>query len=243
MSLFRIFIVFLLVSLLTACNMFRSNKEYAYLNAESTKSLEIPEGLSAPKSTQPLEVPDIKVDTIDLTNDLVQPPLVDKSVDLSVIEDNEAKKESSSPVTTDEKTVKEQPLRVALVARPQRTPEGDSILLVDADIDTVWPAVAPALEELGFTIDDASRGGQIYTISKELTTVNIEPVHPGDEKPPLKEEYQIHLKQVDEKTRISVHNKYGELEGSGLSDHLLLQIEGILENPLKKSGSGEELNE
>ena len=90
---------------------------------------------------------------------------------------------------------------------------------------------------MGFTIDDSSRGGQFYTISKELVTVNIEEqVHPGDEKPPLKEEYQIHLKQMDEKTRITVHNKFGELEGSGLSDHLLLQIMEILKNPVKKTG-------
>ena len=216
--------------------MFKSNKEYAYLNAESTKELEIPEGLIAPRSTQPLEVPNIKVDTVDLTSDLVEPPVIVQSVDLSELDDDKAKEESSV-AESEEKALEEETI-VALTSRQQRTPEGDSILLVDAKFDQVWPAVGPALEELGFTLDDSSRGGQFYAISKELITVNIEDqVHPGDEKPPLKEEYQIHLKQVDEKTQITVHNKYGELEGSGLSDHLLLQIMEILENPGKKTSN------
>jgi uncharacterized lipoprotein len=111
------------------------------------------------------------------------------------------------------------------------------MLLVDGNFDMVWPVVGPALQELGFTIDDSSRGNQMYMISKELITVNIDdkPVHPGDEKPPVILEYQIHMKEVDKKTQITVHNKDGVLEGSGLTDHLLLQIREILANPGQKS--------
>jgi len=239
MFLTRFIIVLLLGLALTACNMFRSNKEFAHLNAESTKALEIPDDLIAPKSTQPLEVPDIKVDTIDLTSDLIEPPLIVKSVDLSELDEDNAKIDSSAKESEVQAQAAEEQTLLALISRQERTPEGDSILLVDANFDQVWPAVGPALEELGFTIDDKSRGGRFYTISKELISVNIDdtPEHPGDEKPPLKEEYQIQLKQVDEKTQITVHNKYGELEGSGLSDHLLLQIMELLENPVKKINS------
>jgi uncharacterized lipoprotein len=234
----RLIVVLFLSLTLGACGMFRNNKEYAYLNAQSTKALEIPEGMIEPKSPQPLEVPDIKVNTIDLTNDLVEPPVIVRSVDLSELGDETSKTDSSAEASKDQTQATEQPALVALTSRQQVTPEGDSILLVDAGFDQVWPAVSPALVELGFTIDDSSRGGQFYTISKELVSVNIEEeVHPGDEKPPLKEEYQIHLKQVDEKTQITVHNKYGELERSGLSDHLLLQIQEILGNPVNKTSN------
>ncbi len=231
----RIIVVFLLGLVLTACSMFKSNKEFAHHNAESTRPLEIPDGLIAPRSTQPLEVPDIKVDTLDLTSDLVEPPTIIKSVDLSELDADSGKiagEAGPQAPVAEEKTL------LAFTSREEKTPEGDSVLLVDGGFDQVWPAVGPALEELGYTLDDSSRGGQFYTISKELISVNIEEqVHPGDEKPPLKEEYQIHLKQVDEKTRITVHNKYGEMEGSGLSDHLLLQIKGLLENPAKNTSN------
>jgi len=239
MFLTRFIVVMLLIMALTACGMFRSNKEFAHLNAESTKALDIPDGLITPRGTQSLEVPDIKVDTIDLTSDLVEPPVIIKSVDLSELDEDAAKADSSAGASGDQPLATEEKTLVALTSRQQRTPEGDSILLVDADMDQVWLAVRPALEELGFTIDDSSRGGQFYSISKELITVKVddEPEHPGDEKPALKEEYQIHLNPRDEHTQITVHNKYGELEGSGLSDHLLLQIKEIMANPAKKTGN------
>ena len=87
----RILVVLSLGLMLAACGLFRSNKEFAHLNAESTKALEIPEGLTVPRSTQPLRVPDIKVDTIDLTSDLVEPPIIVKSVDLSELDEDSAK--------------------------------------------------------------------------------------------------------------------------------------------------------
>jgi len=50
-------------------------------------------------------------------------------------------------------------------------------------------------------------------------------------------EYQIHVKSQGEKTEITVHNKLGQIEGSGLADHLLLQIKELMENPKKASGN------
>lgn len=234
MLLIRSSIVLCCALSMAACGMLSNEKEFAYLNTRMTQPLQMPEGLQAPQGSQPVLVPQINVDTIDLTNDLMEPPQIVKSVDLAELDDDKPKKAAPDKAPSTSQT---EPARVALLSNPSRTPDGKSILLVDGTFDAVWPLVEPALKELGFTIDDSSRGAQVYTISKELITVRVDddPVHPGDEKPPIKEEYQIHLKQVDEKTQITVHNKFGELEGSGLSEHLLLQIKEILANPEQQS--------
>jgi len=230
------FVRFILLSffatVLIACGSTGNNKEYEYLNARISKPLVMPDGLSPPRGTQVVLVPNVPVDTVDLTDDLVLPPQIVKSVDLAELESAKSKSASASRPQTAKGS---EPVPVALLSKQTTTPDGDSMLLVDGKFDDVWPAVAPAVKELGFTIDDASRGAQIYTITKEVITVNIEPVHPGDEKPPTMQEYQLHLKQAGDKTQITVHNKYGELERSGLSDHLLLQIQEILANPVKQS--------
>ncbi|HEY5603181.1 MAG TPA: outer membrane protein assembly factor BamC [Gammaproteobacteria bacterium] len=219
---------------LAACGLFNNKNEYAYLNATTSRQLQMPDGLSIPRGNQPMLIPDVQVDTLDLTNDLVEPPQIVRSVDLAELDADPSRQKAETKTNPAETT---EPVRVALASTPTRTPEGRSMLLVDGDFDTVWPLVGPALTELGFTIDDSSRGSQIYTVSKELITVEIDtkPVHPGDEEPPVKEEYQIHLQQRDAKIEITVHNKYGVLEGSGLSDHLLLQIREILANPIPKT--------
>lgn len=232
----RLVFVLLLALMPAACGMFSTSKEFAHLNAKMTQPLQMPEGLSAPQSNQAVLVPQVHVDTIDLTNDLEEPPQIVKSVDLAEL-DSEEKTTESAP-QSQQAPPQTEPTQVALASAPTRTPEGDSVLMVDADFDTVWPRVEPALKELGFTIDDSSRGAQVYTISKELVDINIDPVHPGDEKPPVKQEYQIHLKQVNDKTQIAVHNKYGELEASGISEHLLLQIGEILGNPEQGQDDG-----
>ncbi|MGD8570665.1 MAG: outer membrane protein assembly factor BamC, partial [Gammaproteobacteria bacterium] len=126
-----------------------------------------------------------------------------------------------------------------VTSRLTRNADGDSLLLVDAGFDKVWPLLEPALKELGFTIDDSSRGAQVITVSKVLPTVRFDEQapHPADEEPEVKEEYQIHLETADDKTRVTVHNKFGTLESSGLSEHLLLQISEIIKNPkAKKAG-------
>lgn len=229
----RFVLMLLITAVLVACGAF-NNKEYAYLNAKMTKPLQMPNGLTAPQGNQVVLVPNVHVDTVDLTNDLVEPPQIVKSVDLAELDTEKQKPAAESQSQQSQKT---EPAQVALLSTQISTPEGDSVLQVDGKFDVVWPAVAPALKELGFTIDDSSRGAQIYTISKEVVSVNIEPVHPADEKPPIKQEYQIHLKQVDDKTQITVHNKYGELEASGLTNHLLLQLQEILANPVQQSQS------
>ena len=79
----------------------------------------------------------------------------------------------------------------------------------------------------------------LYEISRDLPTLKYsdEPVHPGDEEPEVREEYQIHLKPEEGKTQITVHNKFGQVEGSGLADHLLLQIKELMENPEKATNA------
>jgi len=232
MSFIRIMLVLLFAAVLVACGSTGNNKEYEYLNAKMTKPLKMPEGFAPPRGTQVVLVPNVPVNTVDLTDDLVEPPQIVKSVDLAELDSG---KPNSASASASQSAKGSEPAQVALLSKQTTTPEGESVLLVDGKFDVVWPAVAPAVKELGFTIDDASRGAQIYTITKEVVTVNIEPVHPGDEKPPTMQEYQLHLKQAGDKTQITVHNKYGELERSGLSDHLLLQIQELLANPVQQS--------
>lgn len=235
----------LIVGLLSGCGSVSEEKKHAYRNAKSIKPIEMPPGLEMAPVNESLEIPEQTATEIASVDELEIPPKIIESVDLEMLDDNNAKpaskkeaKEDKSPIGKEDdgesesvsvqKTKSDSPKITA-----SKNADGDSLLIVDGDFDRVWPLVQPALVELGFKIDDASRGGQIYEISKLLPKLNLsdEPVHPGDVEPEVKEEYQIHVKSSGEKTEITVHNKLGQIEGSGLADHLLLQIKEIMENP------------
>ena len=234
MSLIRCVVVLCLVGSISACGLFGGKDEQAYKNAPSEKPLEIPEGLNKPEGIQRLDIPSAGTETSADPEELEKPPKIVKSVDLAELEaeDTSTAKES--------KTAQAETPPKGVSSVLTHNEDGASLLLVDAGFERVWPLVGPALEELGFTIDDSSKGAQIYTISKKLPVVKFEdkPTHPGDEEPDVKEEYQIHLNSDEDKTRIAVHNKFGTLESSGLSEHLLLQLKEIIANPKAKNQTG-----
>lgn len=230
----------LVVALVSGCGA-TTEEKHAYRNAATIKPIEMPPGLKMPGGQQPMEIPEQTETKLASVDELEKPPRIIESVDLKILDDNNDKNKSaaqnqSAPVNASSQDPGELTAEVN-VAPPtmqlSKNDNGDSLLIVDGDFDKVWPLVKPALIELGFTIDDSSKGSEIYEISKELPTLNAfdKPVHPGDEKPEVKEEFQIHVKPADEKTQITVHNKLGQLEGSGLAEHLLLQIKQIMEKP------------
>ena len=240
------------MALVSGCGSTSEEKKHAYRNAKSIKPIELPPGLEMSHSKESLEIPEQVATEIASVDELEQPPRIVESVDLAMLDDNNAKPaaKASNKTTTKEKksSAKGDDETDSAVAEQKNTSgplkitankniDGNSLLIVDSDFDQVWPRVKPALIELGFTIDDASRGGQLYEISKVLPTLNVsdKPIHPGDVEPEVKEEYQIHVKSAGEKTEIMVHNKFGQVEGSGLADHLLLQIKELMENPEKTS--------
>lgn len=225
-------ILLLLAGANVACSISEEQK-HAYRNAESIKPISMPSGLELAQSRESLAIPEQTKTKLASVDELEIPPRIVDSVSLDILDDETAKAE---------KTASEKPVQASLKpvsVSVTRDDKGDSMLLVDGKFDQVWPLVKPALIELGFKIDDSSRGSEMYVISKELKEVRPfdEPIHPGDQEEPVKEEYQIHVKPSGEQTRITVHNKLGQLEGSGLADHLLLQMKQVMENPKPVSGN------
>jgi len=237
-------LVFLLATvfalgLISGCGATLEEKQ-AYRNSKTLKPIEMPPGLAMPRNEESLEIPEQTETKIATVDELEQPPQIIESADLKILDDNNAKASSSSNSSSENsansentKTASAPNLLAPLQIEVGKNENGDSLLLVDAEFDQVWLRVKPAVMELGFTIDDASKGNEVYVISRALPEVSAfdRPVHPGDEKPEVREEFQIHVKPSDGKIRITVHNKFGQLEGSGLAEHLLLQIKQLMENP------------
>ena len=232
----------------------------SYRGAKSVKSLQLPDGLTPASGLNTIAVPEIETDkdyTSESLLALEQPPQIVSSVDLQAAlgegadkkaqaqQDAQAVGAPDSGDANSNKAAQEQTVdgkaalsvadgskqqKQTLNAQTTATPDGTKILLVKADFEKTWPVVGSALVELGFDIEDSSKGNGVYSIVKVLPVVEFEKKnpHPGDETEDIKEEFQIHLKEVDKNTELTVHNKYGKLEGSGLADHLLLQIESVI---------------
>lgn len=229
MLLIRCLVVLCLAGLINACGLFEGKDDLAYKNAQSAKPLDIPQDLNKPDGIQRLEIPGADEGSAVDPEQLEKPPQIVNSVDLAEL-DSEAAADAKA-----KKAAQSAPAK-GVTSVLTHNEDGASLLLVEAGFDQVWPLLGPALEELGFAIDDSNKGARVYVISKTLPVVNFddEPVHPGDEQPDVKEQYQIRLQSSDGKTRIAVHNKFGTLESSGLSEHLLLQIKQIIANPAGK---------
>lgn len=229
----RFQIPFLVVTVLavstSGCGLFSSNDPYAYRDAKSGKPLEIPEGFAKPPVTQQEVLPEKEPASTIPPEELEIPPQIIKGADLAELD----LKEKSVTASSQDQVKENQAAKPALAITATKNANGESLLIVDAEFDKVWSRVKPALEELGFTIDDEARGNEMYAISKVMPAYEFreQPVHPADEKPEVREEFQIHVKPSDGKTRITVHNKFGQIDGSGLADHLLLQIKELMENP------------
>lgn len=224
--------ILVLSSLTTACSMTEEQK-HAYRNAESIKPIEMPPGMKMTQSKESLAIPEQKETKLASVDELEKPPRIVEDINLDELDDEPSETKKSDKAKSEKTEIK------AVSVTATRNAKGDSILLVNDVFDKVWPLVKPALLEMGFKIDDSSRGTEMYVISRKLPTLNLsdKPVHPGDEEPEVKEEFQIHVKPKGEQTQITVHNKLGQLEGSGLADHLLLQIKEIMENPKQQTGS------
>jgi uncharacterized lipoprotein len=224
--------VVLLATVTVSCGVSEERKN-AYRNAESIEPIEMPAGLKMTQGKESLVIPKQTATKLASVDELELPPKIVDSATLDVLDDDSSSSENKE--NEKQKQAKVKPVSVNVT----RNSNGDSILLVDSEFDHVWPLVKPALVELGFTIDDSSRGTEMYVISKDLPELRVtdEPIHPGDVEEEVKEEYQIHVKPAGEQTQITVHNKLGQLEGSGLAEHLLLQIKQVMENPKQTSST------
>jgi len=225
-------LLFILVSQLSACGLFGANDANAYKATKSVAPIAVPQQLKLPQGEHTLVVPEVNAVVDTLTDDIELPPQIVKLADIEkkVAEENakaDAGVESSN--NPDSGGVLRQPLK----SQATKNELGSSLLIVDASLGKVWPNMAPALKELGFNVDDANRGDQVFTIVKELPTFEEKELELGEEEQRVQESFQIHLKSLDDKTQITVHNKYGKLDGSALADHLLLQIQERIENPDK----------
>lgn len=222
-------VVIVLSILQISCGI-SEEQRHAYRNASTIKPIEMPPGLEMARGKDSLAIPAQTEEKLASIDELEKPPRIVENVNLNELDEDEAAKTDSEKKAKESAELKSKAVSVTAT----RNTNGDSILLVDEVFDKVWPLVKPALIELGFSIDDSSRGTEMYVISKELPDLDLsnKPIHPADEeKEKVKEEYQIHVKPSGEQTQITVHNKLGQLEGSGLADHLLLQIKEIMENP------------
>ncbi|NOZ52547.1 MAG: outer membrane protein assembly factor BamC [Gammaproteobacteria bacterium] len=212
-----------LILLLSACGLLGTSDPYSYKTTKSVDAITVPQHLKRPEGEHTLIIPDAKTDVEGLIDLELPPEIVTLSDIEKKVEAENTEKPPESPALT----------RQTLMSRATKDIDGNSLLIVEADMDKVWPNMVPALKELGFDIEDASRGNQVIVIVKELPTLAIEEkkIDPGEERQIVKETYQIHLKALGDETQITVHNKYGKREGSGLADHLLLQIQERIENP------------
>jgi len=220
------------VSTITGCGLFDSQDQYVYRHTTAVKPLEAPSGLTIPADNQQNDVPASSITPTESIEDLERPPDIVSEVDLKELQ---AMDKSTKSAKLDKSNGAAAAPTPALSMAFTKNTEGESVLEVKQKFDIVWPEVKPALEELGFNIDDASRGRELYAISRVLPELNFDidnkPIHPGDKKPEVKEEFQIMVKEMGDSTHITVHNKFGQPEGSGLADHLLLQIKEVMENP------------
>ncbi|WP_455198013.1 outer membrane protein assembly factor BamC [Kaarinaea lacus] len=108
--------------------------------------------------------------------------------------------------------------------------DGDngSALVVEADLNKTWRRTGIALDALGFVIEDRDQVNRIYTVYHEMPTGKTEEElqHGKPEPATVKEEYRVHLDQVDSETRISVRNEAGQVDNSDPALHLLNLLHG-----------------
>lgn len=106
--------------------------------------------------------------------------------------------------------------------------DGGSALIVEADMDKVWRRTGIALDALGFVIEDRDRVNRIYKVYNELSTNKTEEElkHGKPEPATVREEYRVHLDQVDSNTLISIRDEAGQIDNSEVAVHLLNLLHG-----------------
>lgn len=212
------------VWLLSACGMFSHHHDRDYLNSKSITPLTVPDGMQAPARSHQFDIPSsaapMEKNTAKL-NALEQPPPFDAQA-----QDSEGLLDSAQS----------KPDAEALNVREARNTEGYNLLVVEADFDHTWDSVGTALKNMGFQIEDSSRGDGTYSIYQVINRVMDEQekfLRPRDDKG-LREEYQVHLEDRDNLTRITVRTSAGKVDDSALAKHLLVQLRSELEHPQSK---------
>jgi uncharacterized lipoprotein len=216
--------VIVMVFTFNACSYDNSDESDAvYRQSKTMPPLQMPEGLEKPpKGSEYLEAPE-KTNSGNIADNLVKPPPMDKAV----LDEEEAKEAA-------EAAKKASPEKSELAAETIYKSDNTQLVLVKANIDTVWPRVADAIKKTGFKVIDRNRGKFYYSISRTIEKLEIKddplkPLEVPTEAP--KEEYFIHVEPKDADTEISVRNEDGQIVGSALANQLLQQIKAYVESP------------
>lgn len=199
--------------------MFENKHQWDYLKSESAPPLQVPEDLKTPQQERKFEVPESV--NKDATSDIKElekleiPPALASSQQAPLDISDEADKEVDN---------------THLNVRTARNTEGYDLLVVEANFDKTWGRVGTAVVEMGFQIEDKSRGEGIYNIYQTINKVMTEEekfLRPRFDKG-LREAYRLHLEDRDTQTRITVQNTAGKIDDSGLARHLLTQLQARL---------------
>lgn len=215
----RIAILSLLLSLLPACGLFENEHQWDYLKSESAPPLKVPGDLQQPQEDPSYSVPDTNVtgttDIKELEKLEVPPPFDETRHAQLDISDESEKKETDD---------------TRLNVHTARNTEGYDLLVVEADFDKTWDKVGTVVVEMGFKIEDKSRGEGVYNIYQPINKVMTEEekfLRPRFDKG-LREAYQLYLEDRDNQTRITVRNTAGKVDDSALAKHLLVQLQARL---------------
>ena len=211
--------------LASGCGVFSHKHDRDYLKSSSITPITIPKGDEQPAVNHEYDIPKSPVSpekNVAKLEVLEKPPAFDASA-----AENEGLLESGKPKTVNAD---------ALSVREARNTEGYSLLVIEAKFDRAWDSVGTALKNMGFKIDDSDRGDGIYSIYQVINRVMGDEekfLRPRDDKG-LREEYQVHLEDHEDFTRVTVRTKDGKVDDSDLAKHLLVQLRAELENPLSK---------
>ena len=230
---FTVLVIYLVFGV-TGCSLFSSSKPEPYQLAENTSPLQIPNDLSVPSSQQKLALPDTSGTGLANVRELEFPPQIEVS-EKGEEDASKTPEESGHPEDDGFKVPKRSASvkveTVYFVTNMIKNEDGISILKVDGAFLEVWPRVGDAVKELGFDIDDSNVGDQLYSISKLLPTVKFDDKEklPGEKQDPdVREIYQIHVEEDQLQTDVTVRDKNGKPDASGVASHLLVQIQDLL---------------
>lgn len=242
----RLLVVFFIVFGLLACGTTGEEPEpfdHPYLHSKTLPRLKIPSNLETPKNNELMPIPDLPDQSSLAVRQLERPPLiaaVKDSLEKDLAESKADTEADTAEVLT--QTVSTKPL----LSHIKGDELGQQSLVVEAEMDEVWPRIGPAVQRLGFAIEDKSRGMQTYKIYRDVARPEKEPNEDirklkGDFDTPeaikspldiaLREEYLIKVIPAQDQTIVSVRNKSGDIDGSGLARHLLVQLQYDLEHP------------
>ena len=210
------------VVVFSGCSMFDTSYHWDYLESSTTPELVIPPDINAerqsPEKTKSYEVWDL--DVAEGTNDKEELKKLELPPDFDAGVDEQAFAAADTPTQA----------KGVLNVRAARNTDGYDLLVVEAKFDDVWDRVGESLKSIGFVVEDSNRGEGIYAIHQVIhkkLTEEEEFLRPRFDKG-LREEYQVHVEDRDEQSRITVRNTSGKIDDSALAKHLLVQLKANL---------------